>query len=109
LRLGDRRRILFGADALNMNHILTELRGLWRCWLSGHRDIDGIFAGTDGDSYSTWNIGGTYSNWSLGFDLRYIGTSIDSEDPIVTSAFTTEQKADHRIIFSIKKSHGPGK
>ena len=67
-------------------------------------DIDGIFAGTDGDSYSTWNIGGTYSNWGLGFDLRYVGTSVDASDPIVTSAFTTDQKADGRVIFSIKKA-----
>ncbi len=67
-------------------------------------DIDGVFAGTDGDSYSTWNIGGTYSNWGLGFDLHYIGTSIDGADPIVASAFTTEQKADDRVIFSIRRT-----
>lgn len=66
-------------------------------------DIDGIFTGTEGDSYSTWNIGGTYSNWGLGFDLRYVGTSVDDTDAIVTSAFTTEQKADDRIVFSIKR------
>lgn len=67
-------------------------------------DINGIFAGTVGDSYTTWNAGGTYSNWGLGFDLRYVGTSIDSSDAIVTSAFTSAQKADDRIVFSIKRA-----
>jgi uncharacterized protein (TIGR02001 family) len=73
----------------------------------GYQNIDNVFGvfGTGGDdSYSTWNLGGTYSNWGLGFDLRYVGTSVDATDPIVVSGFTTEQKSDGRVIFSVKKA-----
>ena len=72
----------------------------------GYQDIDNVFGvfGDASDSYSTYNVGGTYSNWGLGFDLRYVGTSVDASDPIVVSAFTTDQKADDRVVFSVKKA-----
>lgn len=67
-------------------------------------DVTGVFPGDVGDDYSTWNVGGTYSAYGLGFDLRYVGTSVGSGDPIVANAFTSDQRADGRVVFSIKRA-----
>lgn len=73
----------------------------------GYQSIDNVF-GVFGDggeeNYSTYNFGATYSGWGLGFDLRYVGTSIDADDNIAIIGFTTEQKADDKVIFSIRKA-----
>jgi uncharacterized protein (TIGR02001 family) len=49
-------------------------------------------------SYTTWNVGGTYTYSGLGFDLRYVGTDIDSNDPVWGDL------AKDRVVFSVKKS-----
>jgi uncharacterized protein (TIGR02001 family) len=67
-------------------------------------DVNGTGAGEVDDDYTTWNIGGTYNALGLGFDLRYVGTSIGSGDPIVLTGFTNVVDSDDRFIFSIKKA-----
>jgi uncharacterized protein (TIGR02001 family) len=75
----------------------------------GYQDIDNVFGifslgGGTSDSYSTYNVGATVTALDLGFDLRYVGTSIDAGDPIIAALFTTEAKSDDRVVFSIKKA-----
>jgi uncharacterized protein (TIGR02001 family) len=68
-------------------------------------DVNGPFAATEvDDDYQTWNVGGTYTAMGLGFDLRYVGTSIDDDSDIVLEGFTNVVDSDDRFIFSIKKA-----
>lgn len=67
-------------------------------------DVNGPGAGQVDDDYTTWNVGGTYTLAGLAWDLRYIGTSIGSGDPIVTNGFTNVVDSDDRFILSVKKS-----
>jgi uncharacterized protein (TIGR02001 family) len=67
-------------------------------------DVNGPGAGQVDDDYTTWNVGATYTAMGLGFDFRYVGTSIGTGDPIVTNGFTNVIDSDDRFIFSIKKS-----
>jgi uncharacterized protein (TIGR02001 family) len=92
---------------LELNGAYAFLPSLSVSGAYGYQNIDNVFGvfGTGGEeSYSTYNFGATYSNWGLGLDLRYVGTSIDATDPIAVIGFTTEQKADDRVIFSIRKA-----
>jgi len=66
-------------------------------------DVSGVFPGSFTDEYTTWNFGGTYTNWGVSMDLRYVGTDVDSADDIITQAFTTDSKADDRVVFSVKR------
>jgi uncharacterized protein (TIGR02001 family) len=68
-------------------------------------DVNGPFSATEvDDDYQTWNVGGTYNALGLGFDLRYVGTSIDDDSDVVLEGFTNVVDSDDRIIFSIKKA-----
>jgi len=67
-------------------------------------DVNGIAAGTPGDNYTTWNLGGTVSAYGFSFDLRYVDTSIEKADPFITTAYTTVQRSDGRGIFTIKRA-----
>lgn len=73
----------------------------------GHQyieDINSTGGGTPKADYNTWNIGGTYTYAGLGFDLRYIGTDIDTADTIMTSGFTNDDLSDDRVVFTLKKA-----
>jgi uncharacterized protein (TIGR02001 family) len=50
------------------------------------------------DHYTSWNVGGTYTYSGLGFDLRYIGTDIDDNDP------AWGDLSKDRVVFTIKKT-----
>jgi uncharacterized protein (TIGR02001 family) len=67
-------------------------------------DVTGVFPGKISDDYTTYNAGVTYTNWGVSLDLRYVGTSIGANDPIVKQAFTTASRSDDRVIFSIKRT-----
>lgn len=73
----------------------------------GHQyieDINSVAPGTPKADYNTWNVGGTYTYSGLGFDLRYIGTDIDTADSIMTSGFTNDDLSDDRVVFTLKKA-----
>jgi uncharacterized protein (TIGR02001 family) len=68
-------------------------------------DVAGPFGATDIEySYTTWNIGATYSALGFSFDLRYTGTNIDTTDPILVQAFTTEDRVDDHVTFTVKRA-----
>jgi uncharacterized protein (TIGR02001 family) len=67
-------------------------------------DVTGVFPGKVSDDYVTWNVGGTLTWDGLAFDLRYVGTNVDAKDAIAVNAFTSAEKADDRIVFTIKKT-----
>jgi uncharacterized protein (TIGR02001 family) len=67
-------------------------------------DVSGVFAGTFGDEYLTWNVGGTLTLAGFALDLRYIDTDIEKNDPIILQAFTTSDRVDGRVILSVKRS-----
>lgn len=67
-------------------------------------DVSGVFPGSFTDEYVTWNLGGTATLSGFAVDLRYVGTDIERNDPIVVQAFTTEGRADDRVILSVKRS-----
>jgi uncharacterized protein (TIGR02001 family) len=74
----------------------------------GQQSIDDVngptIASEVDDDYTTWNIGGTFTTMGVGLDLRYVGTSIGSGDPIITNGFTNLIDSDDRFIVSVKKS-----
>jgi uncharacterized protein (TIGR02001 family) len=67
-------------------------------------DVNGPTALAVEDDYTTWNFGGAWSTMGVGLDLRYVGTSIGSGDPIVGAGFTNTIDSDDRVVFSIKKA-----
>jgi uncharacterized protein (TIGR02001 family) len=67
-------------------------------------DVSGVFAGSFSDEYLTWNIGGTATLAGFALDLRYVDTDIEDNDPILAQAFTTADRVDGRVIFSIKRT-----
>lgn len=67
-------------------------------------DVNGPAAGSADDDYTTWNIGGTYAVSGFTLDLRYVGSSIEASDAIVTSGFTSTDKSDDRVVFTIKRA-----
>jgi uncharacterized protein (TIGR02001 family) len=67
-------------------------------------DVSGVFPGAFSDEYLTWNVGATVSVSGFALDLRYVDTDIETNDPILTQAFTTEDRVDGRVIFTIKRA-----
>lgn len=67
-------------------------------------DVSGVFPGSISDEYMTWNIGAAVSAAGFSFDLRYVDTDIETNDPILAQAFTTEDRVDGRVIFTIKRA-----
>ncbi len=67
-------------------------------------DVSGVFPGSFSDAYVNWNAGVTYSAYGFGFDIRYFGTDIDASDDLISQAFTTEARADDRIVFTIRRA-----
>lgn len=67
-------------------------------------DVSGVFPGSFSDEYVTWNAGATYTTHGFGIDLRYIGTDIDASDDLISQAFTTEARADDRVVLTIKRA-----
>jgi uncharacterized protein (TIGR02001 family) len=67
-------------------------------------DVNGPPGAEVDDDYTTYNVGATYTMMGLGWDFRYVGTSIGGGDPIVTNGFTNVIDSDDRFIFSVKKA-----
>ncbi|GAM99936.1 conserved hypothetical protein 2001 [alpha proteobacterium U9-1i] len=67
-------------------------------------DVSGVFPGSFSDEYATWNGGVSYAVHGFTLDLRYIGADVEASDPLITQAFTTEARADDRVVFSIKRA-----
>lgn len=67
-------------------------------------DVSGVFAGEFSDEYATWNTGATYTRHGFAIDLRYVGTDIDASDDLIAQAFSTEARADDRVVLSIKRA-----
>ncbi len=67
-------------------------------------DVSGVFPGEFSDEYVTWNVAASYALQGFTLDLRYVGADIEATDDLITQAFTTEARADDRIIFSIKRA-----
>lgn len=67
-------------------------------------DVSGVFPGSFSDEYVTWNAGATYTTYGFAFDLRYTGTDIDASDDLITQAFTTEARADDRVVLTIRRA-----
>jgi hypothetical protein len=67
-------------------------------------DVSGVFPGSFSDEYLTWNVGAALTAKGFTFDLRYVDTDIETTDPIITQAFTTADRVDGRVIFTIKRA-----
>lgn len=67
-------------------------------------DVSGVFPGEFSDEYTTWNLGATYALHGFALDIRYVGTDIDDSDNLISQAFTTEARADDRVLISIKRA-----
>ncbi len=67
-------------------------------------DVSGVFAGDFSDEYTTWNVGASHATHGFTLDLRYVGTDVEATDDLITQAFTTEARADDRVIFTIKRA-----
>jgi uncharacterized protein (TIGR02001 family) len=67
-------------------------------------DVNGPPGAEVDDDYTTYNVGATYTLLGLGWDFRYVGTSIGGGDPIVTNGFTNVIDSDDRFILSVKKA-----
>jgi uncharacterized protein (TIGR02001 family) len=67
-------------------------------------DVSGVFPGSFSDEYTTWNLGGTLTVAGFALDLRYVDTDIDNTDPIIAQAFTSADRVEERVIFSIKRA-----
>lgn len=67
-------------------------------------DVDGPVPGEVDDDYTTWNVGAAYALSGFTLDLRYIGSSIEAADNIVSSGFTTTDNADDTVVLAIKRA-----
>ena len=67
-------------------------------------DVDGPATGTADDDYTTWNLGAAYAISGFTLDLRYIGSSIEAADNIVTSGFTTTDNSDETLVLTVKRA-----
>lgn len=67
-------------------------------------DLTGLFPGDVSDEYVNWNVGASYAVHGFTLDLRYVGTDIEADDGFVLEGFTTEARADDRVILSIKRA-----
>lgn len=67
-------------------------------------DVSGVFPGSYSDEYVTWNAGATYTAHGFAIDLRYAGADIEASDDLIAQAFTTEARADDRVVLTIKRA-----
>lgn len=67
-------------------------------------DVSGIFPGEIGDEYVTWNVGASYALHGFTFDVRYVGADIEASDDLIEQAYTTEARADDRVVLAIKRA-----
>ncbi|MBC7767239.1 MAG: hypothetical protein H7124_00470 [Phycisphaerales bacterium] len=67
-------------------------------------DVSGVFPGEFSDEYTTWNVGATYTLHGFAIDVRYVGTDVEASDDLIAQAFTTADRADDRVLLSIRRA-----
>jgi uncharacterized protein (TIGR02001 family) len=67
----------------------------------GHQNVDvPNYYLTNGDSYTTWNLGGTLSVYGFGIDLRYFDTDLDTDLLGPSGDSITEE----RVVLTLKRA-----